>query len=292
MGDPERSWIAARQRNAAAIGVIAFLAVGCVAGLKPDGASPAAVERNTHRVRLTRNWTPAVLEGLTRRLDTNPLTSVAWLNHPSGRRGWWIVWSDPTRSRSVALGDVWTAEIAARLYRDRRERSAPGVSGIAIATRAPSFAGARAGETTAEWPRPALTYVQGRGEAVRDHVSKAATRLGLRLVSFRLPRLDGMLAPVVHLRVGDEARFERSFNPACLPGWVFGSPTTRPSGGAGPTPYFGYLLSITGFSGRWLQSTAFVPYEVETQLSSRAAKRLRRLTRGQRGVGVCPHRPS
>lgn len=279
----------ARQR-VVPIGLIAVFAIVCGSGVTP--AHSAAVDPGTHRVLLTRNWNPAVLSGITRRVDPHPRTSVAWLNHPGGRRGWWLVWSDPTRNRSVALGDVWTGEIVARLYRDQRERSAPRLSGIAIATRAPSFAGARAGETTAEWPNPALAYVQGRGRALRDRVGETAKRLGLKVASFHLPRLDGMLAPVVTLKVKDRARFEQGFNPACLPGWVFGTPRTRPAGGAGPAPYFGYFLSITDSSGRWLQSTSFVPYEVETQLSSRAAMRLRLLKRGQGGLGACPRRPS
>jgi hypothetical protein len=265
-----------------------FVTAGCGGAHHAPKTLPTSNRNASHTVRLRQSWTAQVLPTLTRRIEPNGTDTVTPVHRPDGRHGWWFVWSDPTRNRRAALLDVWTAEIVTRLYRDRRAGPAPDVSGIAIVTRAAFFSGFARGESTFEWPRPSRRYVQGDTRHLMDRVRDEATRLGLRVLVFRIPQLGGILAPVVALRVSNAARFGHWFDPGCLASWVLGYPKLHPRGGSGPSPFFGYFVTIEQASGAWLQSTAFAPYETYTQLSNKAAHRLRL---EDKGLSVCPHAP-
>jgi hypothetical protein len=224
------------------------------------------------RVHLTRSWTPEALLSATKLVEGESAANVAVVQRPDGRRGWWAVWSDTSRSQKKQLFDVWTAELVARLYRDRRTRSSPRLTGIALATpdpkRAPGLAG---GELVRLWPPPSTVYLQQTASQLVPRIRARAARIGLRLEQFRMPRLDGIAAPIVVVRVVNEHAFAHAFDPGCLPVWVVGNPNVDPVGASGPAPFFGYYFTLLSTTGAWLQTTAFVPYTTDTQLSPTAA---------------------
>ena len=148
------------------------------------------------------------------------------------------------------------------LYVGRREASALKLSGIALKTRARSESGDAMGENSHFW-HPARSYVQAPAAALRAHIQRTAARLGLELRSFRSPRLDGLLAAVVTLRVSDEARFERQFDPYCVANRIFGSPTNS---------HFGSFLTVTDSSGKWLESVADLPQSGDSRSSQEVTK--------------------
>jgi hypothetical protein len=288
MTHDRRSRMGCRRQGLRLVIIAACAMAGAACGgAKPGGeARPISASRTLHRVVLTRSWTPAVPTRVARRVDPNGAASVATqhVSRADGKKGWWLVLRDRTRSERVALGDSWTADIVARLYQDRRVQSAPKLSGIALTTRAKDFFGTTY-EETAWWPRPVQRYAQGRPAALRAQITEAATRLGLVLRSFRAPRLNGILTPVVTLAEDDSALFKRWFNPGCLPGWIF-----NPRVSDGPLPYFGYFLSVEDSSGHWLMSEAVTPDSAEGEQSPRGA-RVSPVRSAQPGLTGCPNPP-
>jgi hypothetical protein len=97
------------------------------------------------------------------------------------------------------------------------------------------------------------------------------------------------LAPVIAVKVSNEARFRRWFWPQCLSYWLFPTTTQRPAGSDGLSPYYGYFLTVTGASARWLSSEAVIPQSTAAQLSARAAKQEQRL---EKRYGSCRELPS
>jgi hypothetical protein len=219
----------------------------------------------THRVELRRSWTPTALTQITDRVDPHRGMSVKAVNRrhvpPGNPRGWWFVWNDPTRnSQAEGMRDYWTAQIVGRLYQARRELPAPKLSGIELKTQVPSSSSDwAAGENSHWWGRSARTYAQGRPAALRKNVRRRAVDLGLKLSSFRVPRLDGLVAPVVTLQVSDEARFKRWYVPGCAEGWMLG-----PRANTDGSPYFGFFLTVDDSAGNWLGSTAATPNSTES----------------------------
>ena len=80
--------------------------------------------------------------------------------------------------------------------------------------------------------------------------------------AFRAPQLDGILAPVVKLRVSDEARFERWYDPGCAEGWIVGKRADT-NGSA----YFGSFVTVEDAAGSWLESVAAEPQGAESAMS-------------------------
>jgi hypothetical protein len=108
----------------------------------------------------------------------------------------------------------------------------------------------------------------------------------VRLRAFRVPQLDGIVAPVVTLQVSDLARFKRWYSPGCTEGWLLG-----PRADANGSPYFGLFLSVIDASGKWIYSEAATPNEGGFDGSALKAKLFPpRPTRGVAGVSACPHR--
>jgi hypothetical protein len=268
------------------IPICAMAVAACAAGKPTADSRPFPARLASHRVILSRSWVPKNVSTVARRVDPNGTSSVAMktMGRADGKEGWWLVVTNPTRSERVALGDSWTGDIVARLYQDLREPSAPKLAGIALTTRAKDFLGTTY-EESGWWPTPVRAFAQGRPAALRAQVTEAATRLGLVVSSFRVPRLNGILTPVVTLAEGDPALFKRWFNQGCLPGWIF-----NPGGSDGPLPYFGYFLSVENSSKHWLMSEAVTPDSAEGEQSPRAT-RVRALTRGQPGITTCPNPP-
>ena len=286
-----------------AIAACAVAASGCGSGM-PAGLPPASPSSEktpwvavrfaplpTHRVTLSRSWTPSTLTEITDRIDPHRGVSVAAVYRrrvPAGNpRGWWFVWKDPTpNSQADGMLDYWTAQIAGRLYQARRELSAPKLSGIQLDTRVPSSTGDWAdGENSRWWGRTATSYVQARPAALRAHIRRAAAKLGLTLRSFRAPRLNGILAPVVALQVSNEAKFERWYTAGCSEGWMVG--TRADTDGA---PYFGFFLTIDDSSGGWLGSVAASPNGTESGYSAEEHKLFPpHIAPGQiGGMSACP----
>jgi hypothetical protein len=255
-------------------GVVIVLAVYAAA------ATARSESGKTHRVVLSRSWTPAMLTKITDRVDAHRGISVAVERRRGvyGNRQWWFAWSDPTRNAHVAFRDWWAAELIGYLYVGRREPSALKLWGIALKTRARSESGEAMGENSHSW-HPAHSYVQARASSLRADILRTAPRLGLKLASFRDPRLDGLLAPVVTLRVSDKARFKRRFDPYCVANWIFGSPVNS---------HFGSFLTVTDSSGKWLESVADLPQSGSTR-TSRTVTQLPRarahFAPGQLGMG-------
>jgi hypothetical protein len=177
------------------------------------------------------------------------------------------VWKDPTQnSEAEGMLDYWTAQIVGRLYLARREPSAPKLNGIQLTTRVPSSTTDwAAGENSHWWPYHARVYTQARPAVLRRGVQQRAAKLGLRIRSFRAPDLDGIVAPVVTLQVGDEARFKRWYQLGCAEGWMLG-----PRANTNGSPYFGFFLTIEDASGNWLGSVAASPNDTESDYSPRA----------------------
>ena len=280
---------------------IAVCAVGATAcgSAKPVGQSPVSTKHwvaarpdplPTHRVVLSRTWTPDVLAKITHRVDPDPRVSagLVYRRHvpPGNPKGWWLVLTDPrlTPSSAVELRDLWTAEIVGRMYLTRRTSSAAKLSGVAVAARPSEFDN---GENSSSLGS-ASAYSQAQPDALRARVERRAAMLGLKIHSFRLPSLDGILAPVVELRVSDLAKFKQWYDPGCAEGWMFG-PRAAPNG----SPYFGFFLSVTDSSGNWIYSMAATPNSgstrgstLETQLFPPAP-----VTPGQiGGMRSCPSR--
>jgi len=248
----------------------------------------------THRVVLSRSWTPAVLAEITNRIDPHRGISVraVYRDHvPDGNpKGWWFVWNDPTRnSQAEGMQDYWAAQVAGRLYQARRVLSAPKLSGIQVKTRVPSTdSDWAAGENSRWWPGHTPVYVEARPAALRTGIRRRAAVLGLELSSFRAPRLDGIVAPVVTLRVRDEARFKRWYVPGCAEGWLFG-----PRASTNGSPYFGFFVTFDDSAGRWLMSMAATPNEGTSQKSPEMQKLFPppHLAPGQIGdIATCPKR--
>lgn len=243
----------------------------------------------THRVVLSRSWTPSVLAEVTHRVDPDPRITarLVYRTHvpPGNPKGWWLVLTDPrlTPNSAVELRDFWTVELVGRMYLDRREPSAVKLSGVAVAARTSDFEN---GENTLFWGSAAI-YSQARPVALRTRIQQRAAMLGLKIRSFRTPRLDGIVAPLVTLQVNDRARFKRWYDPGCAEGWLFG-----PRADTNGSPYWGFFLSITDSSGGRLYSMAATPNEG----SSAASPRLHELlpppppTKGIGGMRACPAR--
>jgi hypothetical protein len=208
-----------------------------------------------------------------------------------GKTGWWIILNDPAAGRNAEFADRWTAEVVAILYQDRRRESAPKLSGLALSKGGPRPPPADGLIPASEWPSPVQSYAQASPAALRAYIRDAAGALGLKLMAFRVPKLDGILAPIVSVEVGNKARFERWFDPLCLAGWLFPPLNFRPADGYAPSPYLGYFLTIADSSGHWLQSTAVAAYEEDTSPSPRAAAQARRLSGGKHGLSLCRHPP-
>jgi len=265
---------------AVAIAVCAIAAPACGSGTpvsqpRADASSESARwvavhfdPLPTHHVVLSRSWTPRTLTTITDRIDPHRGVSVAAVYRrrvpPGNPKGWWFVWNDPTpNSQADGMLDYWTAQIAGRVYQARRELSAPKLSGIQLQTRVPSTdTDWAAGENSNWWGRSALTYVQARPAVLRSDVRRRAADLGLRLSSFRAPRLDGILAPVITLQVSDEARFKRWYVPGCAEGWMLG-----PRANTDGSPYIGFFLTVDDSAGNWLGSMAAYPNGAESEVS-------------------------
>jgi hypothetical protein len=222
----------------------------------------------THRVVIGRSWTPSVLPEITHRVDPDPRVSarLVYRSHvPNGNpKGWWFVLTDPrlTPNSAVELRDLWTAELVGRMYLDRRESSAAKLSGVAVAARPSEFEN---GENSLFWGS-ASAYSQARPAVLRAHIEQRAATLGLRLRSFRVPALGGILAPLVVLQVSDLATFRRWYDPGCAEAWLFGP---RAANGS---PYFGFYLSVIDASGDWIYSMAATPNSGATAGSTLEAK--------------------
>jgi hypothetical protein len=230
-------------------------------------AAPAWAGSTTfHRAVLHRSWTPAVLTKTVHRLAHDRGLSLAVLSGRGryGNKGWWLVWSAPRRaSQEQMLRDEWATTIASRLYQARRKSSAPKLR--AVLTRAEWAHGDRTGS----WSPPLRRiYVQARSGALRARVARRAATLGLEIRAFRVPRLDGILVPVVTLQVRNRARFKRRYELACAEAWMFGP--RRCTG----SPYFGYFLTVADSAGVWLYSTAVEPNGTTGASSARVTKLL------------------
>src|SRR4051812_44118397 len=160
-----------------AIAACAVTASACGSG-KPVGhprASPVSektpwvADRSTppptHRVVLSRSWTPAVLTQITDRVDPHRGISVKAVNRrqvpPGNPKGWWFRWNDPTEnSEADGMLDYWTAQIVGRLYQARRKLSAPPLSGIQLTTRVPSSPGDWAAGENSHWWTGAPSYLE------------------------------------------------------------------------------------------------------------------------------------
>jgi hypothetical protein len=242
---------------------------------------------------LSRSWTPAALTQITDRVDPHRGVSVkaVYRRHvaPGNPRGWWFVWNDPTRnSQADGMLDYWTAQIVGRLYQARRELSAPKLSGIQLKTQVPSTSSDwAAGENSRWWGYTARSYAQGRPSAIRTEVRRRAAELGLKLSSFRVPQLDGVVAPVLTLRVSDEARFKRWYVAGCAEGWMLG-----PRADTKGSPYFGSFVTVDDAAGNWLESMAATPNGAETEESDEMhALFPPHVAPGQiGGIAACPKR--
>lgn len=229
-----------------------ILAIAAFAVVTPAWVTASSRPLPTHRVVLSRSWSPAILQRITDRIDPHSGISVAVLRDrgPYGNTGSWFVWSDPRgRSREDALRHEWTTDVVSRLYQAGRKPSEPKLRGIM--KRSDWARGDRSGNY---WPRISRTYLQTTPAALRTHVRLRAAALGLKIRSFRVPRLEGILAPVVVLRVSDLAKFKRRYDPGCAEGWMFG-----PRADTNGSPYFGFFLSVTDSSGHRIYSMAATP---------------------------------
>jgi hypothetical protein len=231
-------------------------------------------------VRLKRTLTPAALSVLTRKMEPRASVRVVFAKDPGGRLGWWGVWIDSTRDSRRTLFDDWSAEIAGRIYRDRRVAAAPDLSGIAVATRARDLSGLAAGESVAAWPRPSNVYVQALPPVLKKRVEQGAATVGLGMSHWRTPSLGGIQAPIVVFRVKDAPKFWKEFDSGCLARWIFGMPRTE-VGSSGPASYFGFFMTVTSRSGTWVETAAFAPNETITEISRSAARVEGRRERGK-----------
>jgi hypothetical protein len=240
-----------------------------------------------HRVVLTRSWTPAVLKGITNRIDPHGDLSVVVESGKGkyGHKGWWFVWSAPAEeSEEDALRSAWTTDTVSRFYQARREPSAPKLRGIT--TRADwAHVGLRYGNW--ELRAAVRTYAETSPAALRARLARRAPKLGLRIRSFRVPGLDGVLAPVVTLQVSDLARFKRWYAPGCTEGWMFG-----PRADTNGSPYFGFFLTVDDSAGNWLGSMAATPNGAQTEVSPEMHKLFPpHVAPGQiGGMSACPKR--
>jgi hypothetical protein len=118
-------------------------------------------------------------------------------------------------------------------------------------------------------------------------IQRRAADLGLELSSFRVPPLDGIVAPVVTFRVSDDARFKRWYVPGCAEGWLLG-----PRADANGSPYFGFFLTVNDSAGNWLESMAATPNNADTEESPEMHKLLPpHVAPGQiAGIAGCPAR--
>jgi hypothetical protein len=246
----------------------------------------------THRVVLSRSWTPAILTQITDRIDPRRGVSVkpVYLRHvpPGSPKGWWFRWNDPTRnSQAQGMLDYWTAQIVGRLYQARRVQSAPKLSGIQLQTQVPSTDTDWSAGENSHWWTGAPSYLETRPAALRSRIQERAASLGLRIRSLRIPRLDGILAPVITLQVSDEARFKRWYAPGCAEGWIVG-----PRADTNGSPYFGFFLTVDDASGNWLGSVAASPQGGDSEESSEMHKLFPpHVANGQvGGLATCPAR--
>jgi hypothetical protein len=138
-----------------------------------------------------------------------------------------------------------------------------------------------------ELRRAARTYYEPRPAALRARIARRAPEFGLRLRSFRVPRLGGILAPVVTFRVSNEARFKRWYSAGCAESWMLG-----PRADANGSPYFGFFVTVEDAAGNWLESMAATPNGAGTELSPEMHKLFPpHVQPGQiGGISACPKR--
>ncbi len=264
---------------------IALVVSGCGASASHTAATPSDTARpslpvNTnHRVVVARSWTLADIPKIARRVYPGGAAAATGprVVRVAGKKGLWLVWSDPTHGPRIALCEWWTTGVVADLYHDRRRPSAPDLVGAYLTTRPkdylPDFDG---------FVKPVRVFHQGRVTELRAHANAVAPLVGLAVRSFRAPRLGGILEPIVTFSVTNPTLFNRWFDPNCLGFRVLGRVP-----GSDYTPAYGAFLTVTDSAGRWLYSHASVGGMSSTKVAPRAAARWHALLRGMNGMFTC-----